>query len=160
MLTQEASLLNLFIALQKLLEGSSLHMNVLSSTKRYDHLTDQDELPRRDLNDRKVAEMATMLIKQLEAEFDQDVVEKKFPIRYRLPLNNVINRELSCLRALLRAIGESVADLQANIAGKYPRPYEVEALWTLIQQNRVPDCGRRLATSLAAARAACGSCRC
>lgn len=63
MLSQEASLLNLFIALQKLLEGSSLHMSVLATSKRYDHQTDQDELPRRDLNDRKVAEMAAMLIK-------------------------------------------------------------------------------------------------
>ena len=39
----------------------------------------------------------------------------------------------------MTAITESVADLLANIDGKYPRPLEIEALWGKIQQNRVPD---------------------
>ena len=67
------------------------------------------------------------------------MISKKFPIRYKAPLNNVINRELASFRRLLGVIKESVADLLANIAGQYPRPLEIEALWGRIQQNRIPD---------------------
>ena len=48
-------------------------------------------------------------------------------------------RELTSFSILLRAIKDSVADLLANIDGKYPRPLEVEALWAKIQINEVPD---------------------
>jgi hypothetical protein len=73
------------------------------------------------------------LLKQLDLRFDASAIEKKFPIKYRAPMNNVINRELSAYAVLLRAIRESVADLLANIDGKYPRPLEIEALWNKIQ---------------------------
>jgi hypothetical protein len=39
----------------------------------------------------------------------------------------------------LAVIKGSVEDLLANIDGKYPRPFEIEALWSRIQENRVPD---------------------
>ena len=46
--------------------------------------------------------------------------------------NNIINRELSAYRSLLRTIRGSVEDLLANIDGKYPREFEIEALWNKI----------------------------
>jgi hypothetical protein len=51
---------------------------------------------------------------------------------YLQPLNNVVNRELTAYKILLTVIRESVADLLANIDGKYPRPFEIEALWSSI----------------------------
>jgi hypothetical protein len=133
MLKDQDSLLNLFIALQKLLNASSLDKTVTHGGKRYDHAIDQEILPKRDLNDKKVAELAQLLLNQLDAQFDPDLIQKKFPIRYKAPLNNVINRELTSFRVLLNAIRESVADLLANIDGQYPRPLEIEALWAKIQ---------------------------
>ena len=44
----------------------------------------------------------------------------------------MINRELTSYKILLKAIRESVADLLANIDGKYPRPLEIEDLWSKI----------------------------
>jgi hypothetical protein len=58
-----------------------------------------------------------VLLQQLDAQFDPEVVQKKFPVRYKAPLNNVINRELTSFRILLAAIRASVADLLANIDG-------------------------------------------
>ena len=91
------------------------------------------------MHDQKVAEVASGLLQRIDAQFDEDVIEKKFPIQYKAPLNNVINRELVSFKRLLTAIRESVADLLANIDGQHPRAYEIEALWSRIQQNRVPD---------------------
>ena len=72
------------------------------------------------------------------------MIAKKFPIQYKAPLNNVINRELTSYKVLLASIRESVADLLANIDGLYPRPLEIEALWSGIQQNRVPEKWRKV----------------
>jgi len=51
MLIEKDSLLNLFIALQKLLHTSSLDLSVMEDIGRYDHNVDQEHLPRRDLHD-------------------------------------------------------------------------------------------------------------
>jgi hypothetical protein len=69
---------------------------------------------------------------QLEAQFDIEIIQEKFPIKYKAPLNNCINRELSCYKILLNTIKESVRDLLDNIDGNYPRPLEIEALWSRI----------------------------
>jgi hypothetical protein len=45
---------------------------------------------------------------------------------------------------LLACIRESVADLLANIDGEYPRPLEIEALWSQIQLNKVPEKWRKV----------------
>lgn len=42
-------------------------------------------------------------------------------------------------KVLLNTIKESVRDLLDNIDGNYPRPLEIEALWSKIQSNRIPD---------------------
>lgn len=89
--------------------------------------------------DTEVSALAQKLIVQLDADFDADVVEKKFPIKYLEPLNNIVNRELDSFRSLMKAIRDSVADLIANIDGTFPRPFEIEALWGKIQCNKVPD---------------------
>mmetsp|Transcript_42571 Transcript_42571/g.65287 ORF Transcript_42571/g.65287 Transcript_42571/m.65287 type:complete len:276 (-) Transcript_42571:764-1591(-) len=131
MLSQQGSLLNFFISLQKLLSTSSLDSEA-SEGRRYDHNIDQEVLPQRDLHDKKVVEIAMKLLDELNKQFDDEGVIKKFPIRYKAPINNVINRELTAYSILLKVIRESVADLLANIDGKYPRPFEIEALWSKI----------------------------
>merc|ERR1712096_293116 len=88
--------------------------------------------------------IAQDMLKQIDSQFDEDVIQKKFPIQYKAPMNNVINRELTCFKVLLKAIRGSVADLLANIDGIYPRPLEIEALWSGIQQNKVPEKWRKV----------------
>lgn len=139
MLEEKKSILNLFIELQKLLNSSSLDKTVTHGGKRYDHNIDQEILPMRDLHDQEVANIAGKLLLEIDAQFDMDVIQEKFPIMYLQPLNNVVNRELTAYKILLTVIRESVADLLANIDGKYPRPFEIEALWSSIQMNKVPD---------------------
>jgi len=73
-----------------------------------------------------------VLLKSIDSQFRTEVIEEKFPIRYKAPLNNAINRELSSFKRLLTVIKESVLDLLANIGGVYPRPLEIEALWSRI----------------------------
>lgn len=70
------------------------------------------------------------------------MIQKKFPIRWKAPLNNVINRELTAYRRLLQAIRESVAALRQTVDGDHPRPGLTEPLWTRIQENRVPESWR------------------
>lgn len=137
-LKDQGSLLSLFVALQNLLGGSSLDGSATLGGKRYDHFTDQEILPKRDLHDAKVAEVARVLLIAIDAQFRTAVIEEKFPIRYKAPLNNAINRELTSFKRLLTVIRASVEDLLATIGGVYPRPFEIEALWSRIQQNRVP----------------------
>lgn len=85
-----------------------------------------------------------MLLNRIDAQFDKDVIQKKFPIQYKAPLNNIVNRELTSYKILLDTIRESVADLLANIDGEYPRPLEIEALWSQIQLNKVPQKWRKV----------------
>lgn len=132
-LEDKGSLLNLFVKLQDLLGSSSLDGTATLGGRRYDHFTDQETLPARDLHDAEVAEVARVLLKSLDAQFDSDIINEKFPIKYKAPLNNTINRELNAFRILLQAIRSSVEDLLANIDGTYPRPFEIEALWNKIQ---------------------------
>jgi len=72
------------------------------------------------------------LLIQIEAQFDDQAIQRKFPIKYKAPLNNCINRELKQYQVLLNTIKESVRDLLDNIDGNYPRPLEIEALWSRI----------------------------
>lgn len=80
-----------------------------------------------------------MLLAKIDAQFDLRHLRERFPLTYLAPLNNIINRELTAFGRLLAAIRASVEDLLANIDGTYPRPLEIEALWSSIHQNRVPD---------------------
>ena len=66
-------------------------------------------------------------------------------MRYKAPLNNVINRELRAYQRLLQVIRESVVELLVTIDGAYPRPTPSEdALWIRIAENQIPDAWRRV----------------
>lgn len=143
MLKNDQSLLNLFIALQQLLGSSTLDSGVAAPALRYDHNIDQEVLPKRDLHDQQVSEVAGKLLEQLDSQFDRDTIQRKFPIRWKAPLNNAINRELTAYGRLLQAIRETVSALQRTVDGAHPRPEVDEALWTRIQENRVPDSWRK-----------------
>ena len=86
-------------------------------------------MPSRDKNDVAVSELGRSLVKVISTRFPYSDILAKFPIKYKEPLNNIVNKEIGCYRALLSAISDSVEDLVANIDGKYPRPQEVEDLW-------------------------------
>ena len=58
--------------------------------------------------------------------------QKKFAIRYKTPLHNLIKREITEHKILLKAIRESVADILANIDEKYTRSLEIEDIWSKI----------------------------
>ena len=59
-------MLNLFIMMQKLLSSSSLDKTVTHGGKRYDHNIDQEILPIRDLHDKKVSEIARVLLERID----------------------------------------------------------------------------------------------
>lgn len=75
----------------------------------------------------------------IKTKFPYSNILEKFPIKYKQPLNNIVNKEISSYKVLLDAISDSVEDLVNNIDGKYPRPQEVEDLWANIQANKIPD---------------------
>jgi len=89
-------------------------------------------LPERDRHDSKVAEIARELLNKIDDQFDLGVIQERFPLKYKSPLNNIINRELRSYEKLLQVMRLSVEDLLSNLAGKYPRPLEIEALWAHI----------------------------
>jgi dynein heavy chain, axonemal len=117
---------------------------VTLSGERYDHQTDQETLPQRDLHDKKVAEVARKLLGSIDGQFDLRIIQARYPVKYKAPLNNIVNRELTAYKRLLEAIRASVEDLLANIDGKHPRPLEVEALWQSVSRNSVPDAWRKV----------------
>ena len=88
--------------------------------------------------------MARLLLEKMDAQLDLKAVRERFPLEYEAPLNNIINRELAAFARLLAAIRASVEDLLANLDGTCPRPLEVEALWSRVRENRVPDAWRRV----------------
>jgi len=67
MLKNEKSLLNLFSALQKLLASSTLAGGIANPAVRYDHNIAQEVLPKRDLHDRQLSEVAKALLVRLDA---------------------------------------------------------------------------------------------
>jgi hypothetical protein len=48
-----------------------------------------------------VAEIAQELLKKIDEQFDLEVIETRFPVKYKAPLNNIINRELHHYERLL-----------------------------------------------------------
>lgn len=104
----EASLLSLFASMQKLIAASSLDPSAVTLGRRYDQQTDQEDLPKRDLNDAKLGELAVKLLNRLDAQFDMSVIKEKFPLKYKEPLNNLVNRDLSLYKRLLDRIKTSV----------------------------------------------------
>ena len=131
--------MTLFIKMQSLLISSSLDKRVTESPVRYDHNIDQAVLPARDDNDRRVMALGHELIRQIDSRFPYQQMMEKFPIKYMVPINNIVHKELSCYRVLLSVVRDSVEDLVNNIDGQYPIPQEVEDLWNNIQTNKVPD---------------------
>lgn len=66
MLKDENSMLNLFVKMQKLLATSSLDRTVTHGGKRYDHNVDQEILPKRDMQDKRVSEVANVLLERID----------------------------------------------------------------------------------------------
>lgn len=62
MLSDESSMLNLFIGLQKLLASSSLDYKASEGAQRYDQFVDNEALPKRDMHDAEVSTLAQKLI--------------------------------------------------------------------------------------------------
>ena len=118
LLGDQESLLNLFSALQKLMLESSLNPVVRKYGERYDHMIDQDSLPLRDLNDQKLAEVASKLIAQIDAQLDLRLIAERFPIVYGDPLNNVIHKELSLYKGLLTEIRRAIEALVRWLHGE------------------------------------------
>jgi len=61
--------------------------------------------------------------------FNEQVVNSKFPVRYRMPVQNSLNTECHYYINLIKEIMVSVDDLLDHIDGKTPRCIEVEHLW-------------------------------
>jgi hypothetical protein len=57
-----------------------------------------------------------------------------FPIKYGQPLNNIVNREISAYKLLLKAIRDSVCELIAASEGQC-----ASKLRHAIQENKVPE---------------------
>lgn len=88
--------------------------------------------------------MARKLLDSIDAQFDLKIIRIRFPVKYKAPLNNIINRELTAYKRLLDVIRDSVEDLLANIDGRHPRPLEIEALWRSVTRNIVPEAWRKV----------------
>lgn len=69
-------------------------------------------------------------------------VDKKFPIKSKIVLYAIFNKEISWYAKLLDTIRTSVLNLVITIDGKQPKPLEVEFLWAKIQNNVVPEAWR------------------
>lgn len=139
MMRDENSLLKLFSTIQKVLAASSLDPSATGVGRRYDQQISQEDLPQRDMHDRRVAEVGRQLLSRLDEWFDMKVIREKFPLRYLQPMNNLVNRELSLFERLLGKIKGSVLGLLTNLDGAHPRPLEIEELWHAVRANRVPD---------------------
>jgi dynein heavy chain len=139
LLKEPTSIVSLFIQIQRLLAVSSLDQRVATDWRRYDQTTDQPHLPERDATDSNLVDVGGQLRKAINAALPCDEILERYPIEYLEPLNNVVHQEVTCYRVLLEAISHSVQALVATLDGQYPRPQEVEDLWSRIQANKVPE---------------------
>jgi len=48
-----------------------------------------------------VTELGNQLVKAINDKFPYRDVLKKFPIKYKDPINNIVNKEIGCYRVLL-----------------------------------------------------------
>ena len=118
--------------MQGLLQNSSLDKESSNKGLRYDQYTNQQFLKEKDRTDKQVAELAERLMKKFDSLFEEEVVNKKFPIKYKVPMNNVINRELMAYRRLIDTIRDSVLELLKSFNDESVRPLEIEHLWNQI----------------------------
>jgi hypothetical protein len=70
-------------------------MRPITLSKRYDGNTNQPHLAERDQSDSKISSISQKLLEFLNNLFPDGLVKKKFPVMYKNPINNIINRELS-----------------------------------------------------------------
>lgn len=124
--------MSLFETMQGLLQNSSLDKESSNKGLRYDQYTNQQFLKEKDRTDKQVAELAERLMKKFDSLFEEEVVNKKFPIKYKVPMNNVINRELMAYRRLIDTIRDSVLELLKSFNDESVRPLEIEHLWNQI----------------------------
>jgi hypothetical protein len=118
-----------------LLNESSFDTRVSGLGRRYDHYTNEDSLAQRDLNDAKLVELCTQLVEVIDGQIDLDKALIKFPLKYKQPLNNLVNRELHLFKVLLNTIKQTVSDFILCIHATYNDPLLVEAQWQQIHQN-------------------------
>ena len=138
----DSNILRLFVQLQKLLAASSLDESATGPGRRYDQQISQEDLPRRDLHDAQLAEVANKLRARLDEQFNLKLLKERFPLTYMEPLTNYLNRELLLYNRLLDQIKASVDDLLAKLNGRYPRSHGVEKLWLAVEANRLPQAWR------------------
>ena len=139
MIEDKTSLLSLFSAIQKLLHTSSLNRQRTDIGIRYDQYSDQKFLEQLDKNDQALAEAAQQMLDQFMKQLDEETINRKFPIRYKSPLSNVINKELTMYRRLLAEITKSIQGLLDTLEGTNKEPVEIETLWAKIRLNQVPE---------------------
>mmetsp|Transcript_9393 Transcript_9393/g.6752 ORF Transcript_9393/g.6752 Transcript_9393/m.6752 type:complete len:114 (+) Transcript_9393:518-859(+) len=111
---------------------SSLDSTIKEDCDRYDEQIDTHSLPLRDVNDTKVSDLGHQIIKNISSRLSVDLIDVYFPVKYMQPINNIFNKELKAFETLLKTIQKSVQNLIDNIEGKYPRPLEVEHIWSRI----------------------------
>ncbi len=93
----------------------------------------------KDENDLKVKENAENLLRTIPVPINSDEVKQKFPIGYRSPLYNLLNREVNKYNRLLEVIRSSLTLMIDVLEGKETYTDELEKLWHSILFNIVPN---------------------
>jgi len=71
-----------------------LDVEITEDTDRYDERVSRNALSERDINDKRSAEVARNIIALLDNIFNIDLINKKSPIKSKVVLNAVYNKEL------------------------------------------------------------------
>lgn len=66
-------------------------------------------------------------------------VNKKFPIKSKMVLFAIFNKEISWYSKLLENIRNCVLNLVIHIEGNNPKPLETEQIWAKVQNNVIPS---------------------
>jgi len=71
--------------------------------------------------------------------FSLDCMNKKFPIKSKVVLYAIFNKEIGWYAKLLDVIRDCVLNLVIHINGNNPKPLECEQIWSKIQNNCIPE---------------------
>jgi hypothetical protein len=98
------NILHFFVLLQKLLKQSSLDNTVHEDSDRYDEKIEKGRLAERDVHDKRASDVAKQLLHLLDNIFSIDGMNKKFPIKSKVVLYAIYNKEIGWYAKLLDVI--------------------------------------------------------
>ncbi|GLC47993.1 hypothetical protein PLESTB_000047400 [Pleodorina starrii] len=91
----------------------------------------------------RVAAVVAECLARLPPEFDVEAIQRRWPVKYEESMNTVLVQEASRFNKLLAVLHDSLANIRLAIQGLLVMSSELEAAFSSIAINQVPELWKR-----------------